>query len=272
MTKRQVWRYSLFMGLLMMCVGARADSNVVTRGIDAPASEAVQLAQPRFATSAVKPWGISGANGEMSGLLVQFADELASESGMDYSNIMQPYPRVIHSLKSGYVDFAVLFDSPSARSIAVRVGEVVKTEIIVVAAEGARPIDTVDDLVGMQVGYIRGSKYGPDFDDADHFDRVPLNSAEQGLAMVLKGRIDAMASSDQSLYWAMDSMEIDHANLSRILLLGETTGALYMSLESKRQDLLPVYRQALKRMRDKGTMDRFFYHHDAWAAAQHRSQ
>ncbi len=223
------------------------------------------LALPKFATSTVKPWGFKDKNGHEDGLLVHFGRELSLESKIGYQNFLQPYPRVIHSLNSGLVDFAVLFDSHASREAAIRVGDVTRVEIIVVAAAGAEPRENIKALEGMNIGYIRGSRYGEEFDDATHFTRIPINTMHQGLAMLLNGRIDAMASADQSLYWAMDKMGVEASKLTKVISIGETTGGLYMSKKSDRTDLLPIYQQALKRMAEKGALARIFYHQPTWA-------
>gem|GEM_PF-1569508 len=253
---------------LLFTLASHAAETAVKASIQtvSPLSTSVDIPRPRFATSTIKPWGFMGDNGQEEGLLVHFERELSLETGIAYENYLQPYPRVLHSLTSGFVDFAVIFDSHEAQKLAVRIGDVVVTEIIVVARRGEAVRHSIEDLAGMQIGYIRGSKYGPQFDGADHFTRVPINKMRQGLAMLLNGRIEAMASTDQSLYWSMDKMGVDASRLTKVISIGETTGGLYMSKKSLRRDLLPIYRKALQRMAAKGTMARIFYHQDAWAS------
>lgn len=239
---------------------------------DASISTSVHLPAPRFSTSTVKPWGFINEEGLEDGLLVRFERELYLETGIAYENYLQPYPRVLHSLASGSVDFAIIFDPHAPKAKTVRVGHVTTTEIIVVAVAGVEPLVSIDGLAKQRVGYIRGSKYGEAFDSATHFTRVPINTMKQGLSMLLNGRIEAMTSSDQSLYWAMEKMGIDGSRLTRILILDGVTGGLYMSNDSRRPDLLPIYRKALQRMQAKGTMTRIFYQQDAWAAFEAPSQ
>ncbi len=259
--------YVVLFGLLSIVAIASERATVDgDRQVAESLSTSINLPRPKFATSTVKPWGFINAQGEEEGLLVHFEQELRLETGIAYENYLQPYPRVIHSLASGAVDFAVIFDTHAPKEQAIRVGDVTRPEIIIVAKRGARTHESVEGLAGMQIGYIRGSKYGPHFDEATHFTRIPINKMQQGIAMLLKGRIDAMASTDQSLYWSMDKMGVDASKLTKVISLGETTGGLYMSKQSARRDLLPIYRKALQRMEAKGTMARIFYQNDAWAS------
>jgi len=215
-----------------------------------------------FVTSTVKPWGFQTKAGELDGLLVRFAEELAREVQVPMNNYLQPYPRVIHSVKSGTADMAVLFDSPMMHDIGLRVGQVIETEILVVVKSGTPSATSLADLSGWRVGYIRGSKYTQEFDQADNFIRIPINTMRQGLAMLLTGRLDAMSSADQTLFYAMDTMGVTPDRVQKLLVLGTATAGLYMSKRSKKQRLIPNYRIALERLRSSGRLDEIFFRHD----------
>ncbi len=212
----------------------------------------------RIGASNMSPWGFLDKQNRESGLLIDFAQKFSAEVHIDHKNYLQPYPRVMHSLASGSVDLAVLFDGPHADNVAIRVGDVLVTEVFVVARASAEPISSFEQLAGMTVGYIRGSKYGEPFDSAPHFTRLPINTMRQGLAMVLSGRIDAMTSSNQAFYQATNAMQLNETQLRRLLVLKGVTGGLYMSRHSKLMNQLPFYRDALKKMDSQGTLKRIF--------------
>jgi len=211
-----------------------------------------------FMTTTVKPWGYRNKAGEQAGLLVRFIDELALEAQRPYRNQLQPYPRVIHALRSGAADMAVLFDSPKAGDIGYRVGEVVGVDVLLVAQRGTPSVNSLSELKGWRVGFIRGSKYTPAFDSADHFSRIPMNSMQQGLAMLLAGRIDAMASTDQTFFYAMEELALEPDRVQRLLLLGKTSAGLYFSKQSTKQHLIPYYRAALERLESSGQLAKIF--------------
>jgi polar amino acid transport system substrate-binding protein len=220
----------------------------------------------RFATSTVKPWGFMDEQGQQRGMLVEFTRHLSLEIGTKYHNYLQPYPRVIHSLGSGFVDFAVLLDGPLAEKSGIRVGGLFVTEVLLVAKSGVEPIASIELLSGMTVGHIRGSNYGDRFDRATHFKRIPINTMRQGLAMVLAGRIDAMASADYTLYHGMEKMGLESTQLSLLLVVREHTGGLYISRHSRLKHLMPVYRKAIERMRVQGVLARIFYKPRIWGS------
>ena len=231
-------------------------------------SEGLLSVEPvHFATTSVKPWGIRTA-GANQGLLVSVAEALEQQTGIPISNELQPYPRVVHSLHSGHVDFAILFDSEFSKQAAIRIGHIVDTSMIVVARTGSPQMKSLDELQGKKVGLIRGSKYGAAFDEATHFKRIQVSNMEQGLAMLLRDRVDVMVGTDQALFWAMQKMDVGAKRLSKVFVLAGATGSLYASKHSSRLDLIPVYERALQTLRDNGTLDRIFDTKYEWAPSE----
>jgi polar amino acid transport system substrate-binding protein len=248
---------TIFVALsLSVCVQAR-DLPVINTG------EPV-----RFATSTFTPWGIYEPGQPASGLLVDVMRDLISETGIPVKNQMLPYPRVIHSLYSGGVDMAVLFDSPEARESALYVGHVVDTRILIIARADREPVTSIADLKGKTIGFLRGSKYGQQFDESNQIRRTAINSMFQGLAMVLRNRLYAMAGTDQSVYWAMEKMKVDPSKLTVLMDFKGPSGGLYMSRFSSRQDLLLTYRYALEELHRKGSMKAIFERDYKWSHQQ----
>ncbi|MGH1370822.1 MAG: substrate-binding periplasmic protein [Cellvibrionaceae bacterium] len=231
---------------------------------DSIGEQAEQSITVTFAASSVEPWGIKGT-GEDQGLLVDVIKALSRETGIHTSVELQPYPRVAHSLLSGRVDFAFLFDSPSTQDATIRIGHLVESRMIVVGRAGSAELTSLADLEGKTVGIIRGSKYGPDFDNATHFRLEPVSSMEQGLAMLMRGRTDVMVGTDQSVFWAMREMNVGAKRLSKLFVMGGTSGSLYMSNTSPHQALIPVFEQALEELHRNGTMKRVFDSSYIWA-------
>ncbi|MDN3681008.1 ABC transporter substrate-binding protein [Vibrio tapetis subsp. quintayensis] len=215
----------------------------------------------KFSTSNVKPWGFLGSDGKPTGLLIRVADALQGElsNGGDIviENQLRPYPRVIHEIKTATVDFAVMFNSSSANSIAVSLGKVVDARVIIIGVADREPIASLDDLTGKMVGHIRGSKYGPDFDDHRTMKKRSLGSMKQGIDMLLNGRIYALASADQTIYYAMEQMDIPLDAITTMYTVSSIQADLYFSKESSNSYLVTPVKQALDRLRAKGTLDKF---------------
>lgn len=216
----------------------------------------------KFSTSNVKPWGFLGSDGKPAGLLIRVADalqgELSNGSDIVIENQLRPYPRVIHEIKTATVDFAVMFNSPSANSIAVSLGKVVDARVIIIGVADREQIASLDDLAGKVVGHIRGSKYGPDFDDHRTMKKRSLGSMKQGIDMLLNGRIYALASADQTIYYAMQQMDIPRDAITTMYTVSSIQADLYFSKASSNPHLATRVKQALDRLRAKGTLDQIF--------------
>jgi polar amino acid transport system substrate-binding protein len=169
-----------------------------------------------------------------------------------------PYPRVIHSLKSGKINFAVLIDSPNIGAEVIKGDHLLRSNVILVGASGAQKITSLSALAGKRVGHIRASKYGKAFDEADYFVKYPVNSLDRGLAMLMVGRLDALVSLDDTLYFAMGKMAIAEDAVGVMMKLGEVSVSLYMSATAPREDLFLRYSQEISKMRESGRLRELF--------------
>lgn len=227
---------------------------------DAPNSNAPVV----FANSQIKPWGME-INGVAQGLLIDTQYALSLETGLPHVVHLQPYARVIHSVYSGNVDMAMLFDARVDHSRVIRIAEVTQSRVIVVGRADTPAIESLKALEGKRVGHMRGSKYGPQFDEATHFTRIPINTMFQALAMLRRGRIDAMAGVDMTFFWTIQQSDFKAEDFAQLLVVSRPTVGLYISKLSTQQDLIPLYRDAVNRLREKGILTEIFGHSEAWA-------
>ncbi|MBU3069567.1 transporter substrate-binding domain-containing protein [Aestuariicella sp. G3-2] len=218
----------------------------------------------RFAAGTVTPWVYKGESGSEQGLLIEFSRSLASYTGIAYTNILQPYPRALQSLKSGYVDFAVAFESPSVAKTAILVGGVSRSQVLMVARQGEASQYQPPLRGGLRLGYIRGSDYDLTRRDRKSLNLFPVNNMEQGLEMLLKKRIDIMVGTEDAFEWALRDMQLGAEQLELVRVLGETRVGLYMSRQSSNQGLLKVYQQALQDMKKDGELERIFESRHQW--------
>ncbi|GAA5316057.1 MAG: hypothetical protein AseanaTS_12620 [Candidatus Pelagadaptatus aseana] len=217
----------------------------------------------RVATSIIKPWGMV-IDGEQQGLLIETAKVLHTETGIPYRHIFRPYTRVFHELLSGYSDLALVFQSPRVDQDAILVGTITQTRVILVGLPDNQPIDSLAQLNGQSVGHMRGSKYGAAFDLATNFKRQPINTIEQGLAMLKRQRIDYMAAVDHTVYWGMKQLGLSATEIAEMTSLQGPILALYMSKKSPHLNLLPVYQQAVARLNHNGTFKAIYGNPQRW--------
>lgn len=212
-----------------------------------------------MSTTTVSPWGGLEENGRKTGLLDLFAEALADASGVTIENISRPYPRVIFEMESGQCDLAVMFSSPANGEFAQSLGTVVATNIMLIGRADSPDIKHLDDLGNKMVGHIRGSRYGTAFDQHPTILKVPVLTMEQGLNMLVRKRLDAMASADQTLYYTLREMGLSRLEIKPLLVLKTTTAELFISRKSSHKHLIPRFKKALDDLHINGTLTRIFY-------------
>lgn len=201
-------------------------------------------AQPLFAVPEVYPWGSVDKQGVQQGLLPGFYNYLSEQSGVAYTGVMLPYSRIVHNLQSGIIDFGVLMDDQTYSNVE-RVGMVVNLNVLVVTRVDAKPISSMSDLTGKKVGVLRGWETATRLFNEHKVKDVQVNNVNQGLAMLLGKRIDAMIGTTYSIPSAAKALGADANKLRFSFMLGMGSMSLYMAKGSKHAALLPVYQNAI---------------------------
>ncbi len=225
-------------------------------------------APAHFSTSNIQPWGYLNDKNQPDGLLTKLAEALEKETNIHIDNQIRPYPRVIHEVKMGTTDFAVMFNSPQSRAIGISVGHVVNPKIVLTALVDSEKITDLAQLKGKAVGYLRGSKYGAVFDN-NELNKVPLGSMEQGIKMLLTHRIYAMVGTEHSFYFTLKKLKISTDKVRAIFTVNETSGDLYFAKKSKNKHLIEPFKKALRTLKEKGILYDIFYNNDYMPLSSH---
>ena len=270
---RRVSQFTQFCTLMVsvccLAVGAEllAAEVLASEGV-APAPEAALMShpnRPKIVVPMVAPWGFFSDSNVPSGLLIDFQQELFKRADLEVSAELRPYPRVVHDLASGSSDMGVMFASPMAEQLGKSLGHVVTMRVILIApAHRKQAIANLEDLTGERVGFIRGSKYGRKFDEHPDFEHIPVTGVEQGLRMLVTGRLDAMAATEQALLYGMYMSGIPAAEFVIHLTLGNARADLYVSRHREHESWVPKVSAALKTMNLDGTSTKIFYQHSFW--------
>ena len=219
---------------------------------------------PLLATSTVKPWGFADTDRTRKGMLIDFQNTLFSRANIAVNNVLEPYPRVIQDIEKGDADIAVMFVSPQANRIAHSLGNVLSERIVIVVKAGSKEYRSLDDFNGQNIGQVRGSKYGDAFDNHPGITRVALTDVEQGLKMLLAGRLDAMASTEHSLLFAMYSAGINAADIQLALPLFTARADLYVARHAMQAEWVKPVEQTLTAMRNDGSLTQSLYQNKYW--------
>lgn len=215
-----------------------------------------------LSTSNVMPWGIEKPDGSHEGLLVELADAFCNQTGMQTRNRLKPYPRVINDIRTGQADVAVLFHSPESESIGYSLGEVASVEIIAVSKRSHKQISSLSDLNGERVAHVRGSKYGPTFDNHTGFHKVPVKNMNQGLRMLMKNHVDVVVSTDQSIYYGIENLAIETKWLKKLWVISTAKADLYLSKKSAYVHKIEPLKAIVSDLKRNGVLDQIFYGRD----------
>jgi len=213
----------------------------------------------KFSTSNIATWRYKNAQDQYDGLLIKVAQSLQSETKIPIKNAVLPYPRVINDIKTGTSDFAIMFNSPQANELGISIGSVVKPKIVLIAFKGTEKVSNLNELSGRYIGYLRGSKYGEVFDHNTEISRVPLESVNQGIKMLLQNRLYAVAATEQTFYYALRKLKISKNKIASIMTISTTSGDLYFSKASKNTHLIEPFRKALIKLNKNGVLHDIFY-------------
>lgn len=230
-------------------------------GVLAPPSHAeVSDQEPvRFMSADVWPWAYLDQTGQPAGLLHTLATRLAAVAGLPLENRILPHQRLRHEFRLGHGDFAVLFENPDLHDFALPIGEVLRSDMILVAeADSSREL-TFEALAGRPVGYIRGTYYGEAFEHDQGMVKIAVNNLDQALHMLKLGRLDAFLSSDILLYHTFLAQGVNPSGYRMRIQSRGYSGHLYMRQEPSRPEQGPRIRTALETLRESGELAEIFH-------------
>lgn len=206
-----------------------------------------------FSLAEVSPWAGYDEDGNPQGVLVTLVDAMKAETGLPLISWLRPYTRVLRELEEGEVDYAFAFDSPRIREFAKPVAHVMSQRTLVVGRAEMRGIDSLSELVGMKVGYIRGTWYGEEFERQEGLERIPVWGFAHGAALLKYGRIQAMVVGEAAL--TADLKEKGAPVLRGLLELEGAQGKLFVSRKSEHKHKADELAEALEMLLREGALN-----------------
>lgn len=213
---------------------------------------------PLIAIADVRPWGYND-NGQPAGLLTTLTQRLLSEVDIEARVELRPYVRAIQGIADGSVDMAYLFADPNATHNAISLGIVVESfSLLTVLATPEHSNPALDDFAQRSIAYVRGTYYGEAFAESPAH-KVGVEDGAQALALLQRGRVDAVVTTDQALYNALRRLNVASTDVRSVILSSNQVGHLYLSPHSPFQHLATPLRLALDQLREQGYLERLFH-------------
>jgi ABC-type amino acid transport substrate-binding protein len=235
---------SLLLPVLVLCSGQLRSS---------------ELQPAVFMTADVWPWGYLDETGRPAGLISELALRLGSLAGLPVENRVVPHQRLLRELRHGRTTFAVLFDNPLLNDHTENLGAVLHTNLLLMALETAPLQLSLEGLGAKRVGYIRGTYYGQAFEDDQKVIKVAVSDVDQGLRMLMLGRLDAIIISEIVLHHTLNALAIDPKRFAYSVHLQNNPGNLYMFHQPSDPSQGQRLRRALEQMRASGELERMFH-------------
>jgi polar amino acid transport system substrate-binding protein len=197
--------------------------------ISAPGSNAEHRTL-KTAVFHARPYGFIGENGGMQGLSVDQIKAIMTEAKLPYEMFLGNFSRILHELRLGKVDMAILLWSDAALEVAECIETSMELNTIVVGRKGTN-WSSVTDLHELQqpVGTSRGAKYGDRFDDDTAIPKYPIDRYEQGLQMLFAGRLDAIVGTERAIFKAARDLGYSRDQFGVPLVIKEVKGCIYFS-------------------------------------------
>lgn len=210
----------------------------------------------RFSLPEVAPWAQVNDEGEANGLLVDLVERLEEVSGLTLSYQIRPYPRVQRELERGEADFTLMFGFPEMENELQPSGRVISLRTLVLGTRDTPDIDSLQDLNGKKVGYIRGAYYSERHLSHELLEQVPVRDFSHGMELLEHGRIAAMVCDEVAV---LSQYEPGKAPPLRILMeLDRAEGHLLFSRNSHKREALKKLSKALESLKTQGELDRIF--------------
>jgi ABC-type amino acid transport substrate-binding protein len=243
--------------VLLACMAwapiALSDASENTRG-DGDVSPAVTFALPD-----VWPWAYENPDGTMGGSLVKVVTRLSELTGLPVESRIRPLKRALLELRSGYVNFSIVPQSPALETEAINIEQLAKINIVLVAmADTSYPL-TLEAMEGKRIGYIGGTYLGEAFEQNEKVDKVPVAEVGQAVEMLSLGRVSALMTLDHAIVSVLLAKGLEPDHLRYNIQVEGQAGALYMSRNSPRPDVAEKFREAISQMEESNELNRIFF-------------
>ena len=171
----------------------------------------------RIATMDLPPYGFVDNKGKKVGSLYDVVEEVAKRSGVPYVHEIQPFSRMLQSLKEGSVDVISSQAHQQALDAGEKLGIIYKINVIVATRKGSG-IQTLDDLKGKNFVYHFSANYVQL--EGIPRDIVRVKSYLQAMQMLrARPEIDAAVFSEPAYYYFMNEAGFQPNDFGKVLTL-----------------------------------------------------
>jgi len=202
----------------------------------------------------IVPYGMLDEQGQLGGEFVDITNRLAVQTGIAFDNRLLPYPRAVATIEHGQSDLVVGLVTATLQRIAHQVAPVAYSDIVVIGRIGAR-FDSLLELHGKTVGYMRGASFDDDFQRDELIRKYETSSMPQTIQMLLAGRLDAIIGTGIAVSYALKQMGLSDDALGAPLLIKRSLHWLHYSRKRYDNVTATLLKNGVERLRAQGFLD-----------------
>lgn len=205
-----------------------------------------------FVTIDAVPWAATDPEtGKPFGAFVEIVNALEKKTGLNIQTALTPFARIDREMETGSHDCTIAI--PRDESIVVH-GETLVTHDIGIVSLKEAPLDSLEALRNKRLSIPRGSSLSEvlegDFnltveEDTDYL--IALHKLQ-------RGRVDGVAGAVPTIFYIAKENDLSEL-LAEPVKLSDVPLMLQCSRNSENLDLLPVLNNAIRSMREDGSLE-----------------
>jgi len=199
--------------------------------------------------------GYLNEDGQMAGYHVDFMNELEIYSGICINKKLIPYSRALKGLEYGEYDGGIVAKTTYLNQKVEYVTKLITSKTVIIPKKGIT-LNNYNDLVDITIGRFRGVDLNGILGTKLQFSLVDLYSYQQGLRMLQKGRIDAIAGNNLGLSIIDQLGMLEDVNLPGSLVIGNREVWFVVSRKSQHLDQIPRLSLGVTSMINDGVFDK----------------
>ena len=193
---------------------------------------------------------------ELAGFHVDFLTALEKRTGICMDKKLLPYARAQLGIKFGEHDGGLIVSSENIDADVIYIEKIVSSNTVIIPKKGLN-LDSYEDLLKIKIGKIRGATLNKRLNNDKNILFVAIKNYSQGLQLLKKGRIDAIAGNGLGLSRIGKGNMFDDVNLAGKLNVGQRDIWLVLSRKSQHLDKIQALRIGAQDLINEGVVDKF---------------
>jgi len=192
--------------------------------------------------------------GELSGFHFDFLTALEKRTGICMDKKLLPYARAQRGIEVGEHDGGLLVSSVSIDADVIYIEKIISSNTVIIPKKGLS-LNNYEDLLKIKIGKVRGATLNKRLNNDKNILFVPIKNYSQGLQLLKKGRIDAIAGNGLGLSRVGIGSMFDDVNLAGKLNVGQRDIWLVLSRKSQHLDKIQALRTGAHDLINEGVID-----------------